>query len=86
MKKLNINSAGKPKFKTTTTKVDRQAIHFPNLILGDFTSYKPNQLWTSDLTYISTKDGWVYLCIILDTFSRAIIGWSMHDNLKNKLF
>jgi len=87
MKKLNLNGVGKPKFKTTTTttKVDRQAIHFPNLISGDFTSYKPNELWTSDITYIPTKEGWVYLCIILDTFSRAIIGWSMQDNLKREI-
>ncbi|KAB8040840.1 DDE-type integrase/transposase/recombinase [Silvanigrella paludirubra] len=75
---------GKPKFKITT-KIDKQALHCPNLISGDFTSYKPNEIWTSDITYIPTKEGWIYLCIILDTFSRAIIGWSMQDNLKREL-
>ena len=84
MHKLNLWGVGKPKFRTTT-KVDRKAIHSPNLIPGDFKAYKPNELWTSDITYISTKEGWVYLCIILDTFSRAIVGWSMQDNLKREL-
>ena len=84
MKKLNLNGIGKPKFKITT-KIDKQALHCPNLISGDFTSYKPNEIWTSDITYIPTKEGWIYLCIILDTFSRAIIGWSMQDNLKREL-
>ena len=84
MHKFNLWGVGKPKFKTTT-KVDRKAIHSPNLIPGDFKAYKPNELWTSDISYIPTKEGWVYLCIILDTFSRAIVGWSMQDNLKKEL-
>ena len=84
MHKLNLNGIGKPKFKTTT-KIDSKANHCPDLISGNFTSYKPNELWTSDITYIPTKEGWVYLCIILDTFSRAIVGWSMQDNLKREI-
>jgi len=84
MHRLNLWGVGKPKFKTTT-KVDRKAIHSPNLIPCDFKAYKPNELWTSDITYIPTEEGWVYLCIILDTFSRAIVGWSMQDNLKKEL-
>ncbi|KAB8029203.1 IS3 family transposase [Fluviispira multicolorata] len=54
MKNLNINGVGKPKFRTTT-KIDRQAIHFPNLISGDFTSYKPNQLWTRYYLYFNER-------------------------------
>jgi len=84
MHKLNLYGVGKPKFKTTT-KVDKKAIHSPNLIPGDFKAYKPNELWTSDITYIPTKEGWIYLCIVLDTYSRVIVGWSMQDNLRREL-
>jgi transposase InsO family protein len=57
MLKLNLNGVGSRKFKKTT-KVLLKNIHFPNLLTGDFTAYKPNQIYTSDITYISTKEGW----------------------------
>ena len=84
MHKLQLNGIGKPKFKITT-KLDAKASRCPDLISGNFTSYKPNQIWTSDITYIPTKEGWIYLCIILDTFSRAIVGWCMQNTLKREI-
>jgi transposase InsO family protein len=84
MHRLNLYGAGAPKFKTIT-KVDRKALHCPNLIPGDFKAYKPDEIWTSDISYIPTKEGWVYLCIILDTFSRRIVGWSMQEHLKKEI-
>jgi transposase InsO family protein len=84
MHKLDLWGVGKPKFKVTTN-VNKKSIHSPNLIPGDFKAYKPNELWTSDISYIPTKEGWLYLCIILDTYSRAIVGWSMEEHLKRSL-
>jgi putative transposase len=45
----------------------------------------PNSLWSSDITYIPTKEEWLYLCIILDCFSRAIVGWSMSEKINAEL-
>ena len=84
MRKLDLWGVGKPNFKVTTN-VDKKAIHSPNLIPGDFKAYKPNEIWTSDITYVPTKEGWLYLCIILDTYSRAIVSWSMKEHLKISL-
>jgi transposase InsO family protein len=84
MHKLNLCGVGKPRFKVTT-KVSKQSLHSPNLIGMNFKTEKADELWTSDITYIPTKEGWVYLCVILDTYSRAVIGWSMQENLKQEL-
>lgn len=84
MKKLNIHGIGRKKFKQTT-KVLTSAVHYPDLIQGDFRAHKPDQLWTSDISYIPTKEGWVYLNIILDTFSRKIVGWSMQDTMQKEI-
>jgi putative transposase len=84
MKKLELRGVGKPKFKLTT-KVSPGSNHCPDLITGDFFTHKPDQLWTSDITYIPTKEGWLYLCVILDTFSRKIIGWSADETMKKEL-
>lgn len=49
----------------------------PNLLQQDFTAERPNQKWTGDLTYIPTAEGWLYLAVILDIYSRLVVGWSM---------
>ncbi len=45
----------------------------------------PNEKWVSDITYIWTTEGWLYLCVIIDLFSRAVVGWSMDKNVDTKL-
>lgn len=57
----------------------------PNIIQQDFKAMKPNQKWLTDITYIPTQEGWLYLCAFIDLYSRAIIGWSMSDRLKSSL-
>lgn len=54
----------------------------PNLLQRDFSPSKPNQVWTTDITYIHTKEGWQYLVVFLDLFSRQIVGWSMQAHMK----
>ena len=50
-----------------------------------FDAHKPNQKWVSDITFIETKQGWLYLAIVLDLHSRAIVGWSMSDKINGRL-
>jgi transposase InsO family protein len=60
-----------------TTKADETHEKAPNLLDQDFSADYPNQKWVVDITYIATKEGWLYLAVLLDLFSRAIVGWSM---------
>ncbi len=53
----------------------------PNLLNQNFKVERKNQVWVSDITYIQTKQGWMYLTVIIDLFNRKIVGWSMSDNL-----
>lgn len=76
MKKYGIYSKTKKKFKVTT-KQDRAALFSPNLINGCFEAEKKNKIWTSDITYIWTNEGWMYLAVVLDVYNREIIGWSL---------
>jgi len=53
-----------------------------NLLARDFTAQRPNEKWVSDITYIQAGDNWVYLAVVMDLFSRQIIGWAMDDHMK----
>lgn len=73
------------KWHPVTTRRDPHAILAPNLLNRDFSSPAANQKWASDITYIDTAEGWLYLAAILDLFSRGIVGWSMGDHLQATL-
>lgn len=53
----------------------------PNLLAQDFTASGPNQKWAGDITYLLTSEGWLYLAVIIDLYSRAVIGWSMNTRM-----
>jgi putative transposase len=76
MKKHGIFSRTKKKFKVTT-KQKAGAGFIENLLNGRFQAAGNNQIWTSDITYIRTKQGWMYLAVVLDIYNRKIIGWSL---------
>jgi putative transposase len=57
----------------------------PNLLERDFTANAPNLVWTTDITYLATAEGWVYLAAIIDLFSRQVVGWSMQPHMKAEL-
>lgn len=80
MAKNNIRAKTKRKFKVTTNSKHKYPIA-PNLVNQEFTSDAPNKVWTSDITYIRTMVGWLYLTVILDLFNRQVIGWSMSHRL-----
>ena len=68
-----------------TTDSDHTFNIAPNLLQQDFTSRQPNQKWAGDITYILTREGWVYLAVILDPHSRQMIGWAISNQMKKDL-
>jgi putative transposase len=80
MKKFGFRSIHAKKFKITTNSSHKYPVA-ENILDRDFTATRPAQKWVSDLTYISTKEGWLYLTVILDLYDRKVIGWAMSDNM-----
>ncbi len=68
-----------------TTQSDPSAQVAPNLLAQDFHTTFPHQTWVSDITYLWTGEGWLYLCIVMELFSRQIIGWAMEAYLTKAL-
>jgi putative transposase len=68
-----------------TTQRDPQAEPAPDLVQRTFTASAPNQLWIADITYVPTWEGFLYLAVILEVFSRRVIGWSMAEHLRTEL-
>ena len=68
-----------------TTQRQAGVIPAPNLLKQDFSASAPNQKWVSDFTYIQTGEGWLYLAVVLDLFSRKVIGWSMSRRMDTAL-
>ncbi len=71
----------KRKFRVKTTDSKHNHPIAPDLLGREFTTEGPNQAWASDITYISTDEGWLYLASTMDLFSRMIVGWSMSSTL-----
>lgn len=80
MRKHSIRAKTKRKFKVTTDSKHRQPVS-PNLVAQNYSVDKPNAVWTSDITYLRTKEGWLYLTVIQDLFNREIVGWAMSSRL-----
>jgi transposase InsO family protein len=56
-----------------------------NLLEQNFVADQPNQVWLADITYIPTSEGWLYLAVILDLFTRKVVGWAMRDHMRAEL-
>jgi len=69
--------AKRPRHPTVTTKSEEGAAVAANLLQQDFHADQPNQKWASDTTCIWTQEGWLYLAVVLDLFSRMVVGWAM---------
>lgn len=81
MQMHGIQARGKRKFVVTTDSKHSLPIA-PNLLDRQFTPSRPNAVWTSDITYIETSEGWLYLTAVIDLFSRQVVGWSLRDHLQ----
>ena len=84
MRKNGIQVKHRRRFRVTTQANPAHPVA-PNLLDRNFTAEKPNQKWTSDITYIHTKEGWLYLAVVLDLFSRRIVGWAMSKRITSNL-
>lgn len=84
MKEGNIQGVQPRRFRTTT-KSNPAHRYEDNLLNRDFDVSKPNDVWAADITYIRTHQGWVYLAIVIDLYSRRIVGWAVDDSMPKEL-
>lgn len=84
MKKAGIVAKMPCVFKRTT-RVDEKKTPAPNILNQVFEANKPNEKWASDISYVKTLEGWLYLAVVLDLFSRKVVGVAMGDSLETSL-
>lgn len=84
MKENNIVSIHKNKFVNTTNSEHNLPVA-SNVLNRDFYIDRPNKVWVADITYIPTREGWLYLAAVLDIYSRKIVGWAMGDRITTEL-
>lgn len=84
MKAQQLRCKSKRKFKFTTDSNHTLPVA-PNLLNRDFSPLYPNQAYVGDITYIPTQEGWLYLAVVIDLFSRRVVGWAMEENMKASL-
>jgi len=80
MRLAGLRAKAARKFKATTNSNHTLAVA-DNLLAQDFTANKPNEKWVSDITYIWTGEGWLYLATVMDLYSRFLVGWSLSDRM-----
>jgi len=85
MREMSLRSCVAKTFKPTTTQADPSKTPAPNVLNQDFQTDDPDQKWVTDITYLPTDTGWVYLAVVLDLFSRKIVGWSISQSLATDL-
>jgi putative transposase len=84
MRELGLRVKTRRRFVVTTNSDHKRPVA-PNLVAQRFEADAPDKLWTGDITYIPTAEGWLYLAVVLDVFSRRIVGWSMQERMKDDL-
>jgi transposase InsO family protein len=85
MRAAGLRAKTRRKFHVKTTDSKHGHPIAPDLLRRDFTAEGPNRAWVSDITYIPTDEGWLYLASTMDLFSRMIVGWSMSSALKTTI-
>ncbi len=85
MRENGLQVVQKRKRRVVTTDSDHDFPVAPNLLDRDFTAENPNEKWVTDISYIRTDTGWLYLAVVMDLFSRAIVGWAMRPDLSQAL-
>jgi transposase InsO family protein len=80
LRRQGLRAKGGRKYKATTNSNHRLPVA-PNLLQQDFSAERRNQKWVCDITYIDTGEGWLYLAVVLDLYSRIVVGWSMSERM-----
>ena len=84
MKEADVKVCHRRKYKVTTNSNHKLPL-FDNLVKRDFDVLQPNQVYAGDITYIWTQEGWLYLAVVIDLYSRKVVGWSMSSRMKAQL-
>jgi putative transposase len=84
MRDHQISPRPKKKYKATTDSRHNLPIA-PNVLGREFVTEEPDEVWVSDITYIPTTQGWLYLCVFIDLYTRAVVGWSLSANMKTEI-
>ena len=84
MRALGLRAIQAKKFKVTTDSNHSKPVA-PDLLEQDFYAQAPNEKWVSDISYVWTDEGWLYLAVVMDLYSRAIVGWSMSRRMTQQL-
>jgi len=85
MREHGLSARQPTRTRPVTTRREPGARVAPNVLAQDFTASRPDQTWLADITYIETTEGWLYLAVVMDLFSRAIVGWAMADHMRAEL-
>ncbi|PHQ37007.1 IS3 family transposase [Rhodopirellula bahusiensis] len=86
MKEMGLKSRVSKSFTPTTTRSDESKKPADNILDQDFYADAPNRKWVTDITYLAVDGGWVYLAVVLDLFSRKVVGWAISESLATPLF
>ena len=84
MKACGLRARGKRRFKATTNSAHDLPVA-PNLLARNFAVDAPNKVWTGDITYIWTEEGWLYLAVVIDLFNRQVVGFAMGQRMTRTL-
>jgi transposase InsO family protein len=84
MRQAGIRAKARRRFKVTTDSSHTEPIA-PNLLNQEFGVARPNEVWASDITYIRTGEGWLYLAVVLDLYSRLVVGWATSFRINTAL-
>jgi putative transposase len=84
MSQNGLKARQKRRFKRTTDSHHDFPVA-PNLLKQDFTAQRPDQKWGADISYVWTREGWLYLAVVIDLFARRIVGWAVSDRLHKEL-
>jgi putative transposase len=85
MRQLGLEGVSRRGKRRQTTIPDPAATAAPDLVGRRFAAGRRNELWLADITYLPTHEGWLFLAVVMDAFSRRVVGWSMRDDLKAEL-
>lgn len=84
MRENGLKALQKRRFKKTTDSAHGGTVA-PNALDQDFAAERPDQKWGADISHIWTAEGWLYLAVVVDLFSRRIVGWATSDRMKKDL-
>jgi len=84
MREANVQMGQCKKYKVTTNSIHKEPV-FDNVLDREFDVSSPDRAYVADITYVWTQEGWLYLAVVIDLFSRKVVGWSMSSRMKSEL-